>query len=116
MVDRGAAGSALRTIVYFDMQMFFASVKKRNASFPPSRPTPLAFMPTLRRELVFGAKHLHFSSLGISSRHRGQEPQRLFPAHNGAHICHARLARRYILSASVLSRRAYSMVSSPSSS
>jgi hypothetical protein len=29
------------------MQMFFGSVKKRNASSPPSRPTPLAFMPPI---------------------------------------------------------------------
>src|SRR6266853_6927450 len=30
---------------YFAMQTFFGSVKKRSASSPPSRPTPLAFMP-----------------------------------------------------------------------
>src|SRR5215510_1199907 len=30
---------------YFAMQMFFGSVKKRRASSPPSRPTPLCFMP-----------------------------------------------------------------------
>src|SRR5207249_248687 len=30
---------------YFAMQMFFGSVKKRSASSPPSRPTPLCFMP-----------------------------------------------------------------------
>jgi hypothetical protein len=30
---------------YFAMQTFFGSVKNRNASSPPSRPTPLAFMP-----------------------------------------------------------------------
>jgi hypothetical protein len=41
----GAAGSALRNMTYFAMQMFFASVKKCNASVPPSRPTPLCFMP-----------------------------------------------------------------------
>ncbi|MDQ6940115.1 MAG: hypothetical protein M3119_08170, partial [Verrucomicrobiota bacterium] len=29
---------------YFAMQTFFASVKKRSASSPPSRPTPLCFM------------------------------------------------------------------------
>jgi len=40
----GEGGS---TINYFAMQTFFASVKKRSASSPPSRPTPLAFMPTL---------------------------------------------------------------------
>jgi hypothetical protein len=57
------------------MQMFFGSVKKRSASSPPSRPTPLCFMPpTLPYELVSGVKHLHFSSWGTSSRHRGQEP------------------------------------------
>ena len=31
--------------VYFAMQTFFGSVKKRRASSPPSRPTPLCFMP-----------------------------------------------------------------------
>jgi hypothetical protein len=41
----GAAGAALRSTSYFAMQMFFASVKNLNASSPPSRPTPLAFMP-----------------------------------------------------------------------
>src|SRR5213083_3140593 len=30
---------------YFAMQTFLGSVKKRNASSPPSRPTPLCFMP-----------------------------------------------------------------------
>src|ERR1700736_6583281 len=40
----GAAGAALRSAIYFAMQMFLASVKNRNASSPPSRPTPLAFM------------------------------------------------------------------------
>ena len=30
---------------YFAMQMFFGSVKNRSASSPPSRPTPLAFIP-----------------------------------------------------------------------
>src|SRR5438034_11546417 len=30
---------------HFAMQTFFGSVKKCNASTPPSRPTPLAFMP-----------------------------------------------------------------------
>jgi hypothetical protein len=30
---------------YFPMQTFFASVKKWSASLPPSRPTPLCFMP-----------------------------------------------------------------------
>jgi hypothetical protein len=30
------------------MQTFFSSVKKRNASLPPSRPTPLCFMPPRR--------------------------------------------------------------------
>src|SRR5437667_4866960 len=30
---------------YFAMQTFFGSVKNRNASSPPSRPRPLAFMP-----------------------------------------------------------------------
>jgi len=46
----GAAGSALRRTVYFAIQTFFASVKKFNASTPPSRPTPLAFIPTLQLE------------------------------------------------------------------
>jgi hypothetical protein len=41
----GAAGSTRRKVAYFAIQMFFASVKKCNASIPPSRPTPLAFMP-----------------------------------------------------------------------
>src|SRR5438128_1996600 len=41
----GAAGAALHSTIYFAMQMFFASVKNRKASSPPSRPTPLAFMP-----------------------------------------------------------------------
>src|SRR5712691_6101311 len=41
----GATGSTLLQIAYLAMQMFFASVKKCNASVPPSRPTPLAFMP-----------------------------------------------------------------------
>src|SRR5437773_440398 len=31
--------------IYFAMQTFFGSVKKRSASSPPSRPTPLCFMP-----------------------------------------------------------------------
>jgi hypothetical protein len=35
----------LSTINYFAMQMFFGSVKKRSASSPPSRPTPLCFIP-----------------------------------------------------------------------
>src|SRR5947199_6840822 len=37
----------LRTMArsYLAMQTFFGSVKKRNASSPPSRPTPLCFMP-----------------------------------------------------------------------
>src|SRR5437868_9848829 len=30
---------------YFAMQTFFGSVKNRNASSPPSRPTPLCFIP-----------------------------------------------------------------------
>jgi hypothetical protein len=30
---------------YFAMQTFFGSVKKRSASSPPSRPTPLCFIP-----------------------------------------------------------------------
>src|SRR5438128_1581355 len=30
---------------YLAMQTFFGSVKKRNASSPPSRPTPLCFIP-----------------------------------------------------------------------
>src|SRR6266550_8770873 len=30
---------------YFAMQMFLGSVKNRSASSPPSRPTPLCFMP-----------------------------------------------------------------------
>jgi hypothetical protein len=46
----GAAGFALCAIVYFAIQMFFASVKNCNASLPPSRPTPLCFMPTLLPE------------------------------------------------------------------
>ena len=33
------------TVDYFAMQTFFGSVKKRNASSPPSRPTPLCFIP-----------------------------------------------------------------------
>ena len=32
-------------LFYFAMQTFFGSVKKRSASSPPSRPTPLCFMP-----------------------------------------------------------------------
>src|SRR4029434_7016692 len=31
--------------IHFAMQTFFGSVKKRSASSPPSRPTPLCFMP-----------------------------------------------------------------------
>src|SRR5437763_14948517 len=31
--------------LYFAIQTFFGSVKKRNASSPPSRPTPLCFIP-----------------------------------------------------------------------
>src|SRR5215831_3186857 len=31
--------------LYFAMQTFFGSVKNLSASSPPSRPTPLAFMP-----------------------------------------------------------------------
>src|SRR5439155_23216056 len=31
--------------IYFAMQTFFGSVKKRSASSPPSRPTPICFMP-----------------------------------------------------------------------
>ena len=38
-------GAALRKMTHFAIQMFFASVKNRSASSPPSRPTPLAFMP-----------------------------------------------------------------------
>jgi len=30
---------------YFAMQIFFGSVKKWSASLPPSRPTPLCFIP-----------------------------------------------------------------------
>src|SRR6266567_4003303 len=44
----GEGGSTLNRQLpqgYFAMQTFFASVKKRSASSPPSRPTPLAFMP-----------------------------------------------------------------------
>src|SRR5581483_4566131 len=35
----------LQASLYFAMQMFLGSVKKCRASVPPSRPTPLAFMP-----------------------------------------------------------------------
>jgi len=35
----------LRIGSYLAMQTFFGSVKKRSASSPPSRPTPLAFIP-----------------------------------------------------------------------
>jgi len=41
----GAAAAALRSTIYFAMQMFFGSVKNLKASSPPSRPTPLCFMP-----------------------------------------------------------------------
>lgn len=47
-VDRAHAttiGSAARPAIYFAMQTFFGSVKKRSASSPPSRPTPLCFIP-----------------------------------------------------------------------
>ena len=37
--------AALTNSRYFAMQTFFGSVKKRSASSPPSRPTPLCFMP-----------------------------------------------------------------------
>ncbi len=40
---RARAGARIR--VYFAMQTFLGSVKKRRASSPPSRPTPLCFMP-----------------------------------------------------------------------
>jgi len=40
VIDEGLFDS-----LYFAMQTFFGSVKNRNASSPPSRPTPLAFMP-----------------------------------------------------------------------
>ena len=69
---------------YFAMQTFLGSVKKRSASSPSSRPTPLCLMPTrLPDGLVSGVKHLHFSNWGTSSPHRRQGPQRLFPAQNG---------------------------------
>src|SRR4029077_2649002 len=35
----------LAMLDYFAMQTFFGSVKKRSASSPPSRPTPLCFIP-----------------------------------------------------------------------
>jgi hypothetical protein len=74
------------------MQMFFASVKNLKAS------TPLAFIPPiLPGELVFGVKHLRFSSWETFLKHRDQEPQRLFLAYTGARIFLVRLARSHIL-------------------
>ena len=59
LCDRLAAGSTAPSpivfapsMTYFAMQTFFGSVKKRRASSPPSRPTPLCFMP--HREEIFG--------------------------------------------------------------
>src|SRR6266568_1309798 len=45
MFECSLAGSSSNLLHYFAMQTFFGSVKKRRASSPPSRPTPLCFMP-----------------------------------------------------------------------
>jgi hypothetical protein len=56
----------------------------------------LAFTPpAFPDELISGVKHLHFSSWGIFSRHRGPEPQRLPPAQHGARTFRVPLARSH---------------------
>ena len=45
LVYRRAAGKGAVRRCYLATQMFFGSVKKWSASLPPSRPTPLCFIP-----------------------------------------------------------------------
>ena len=63
---QGANVSAHDSLGYFAMQMFFGSVKKRSASFPPSRPTPLCFIPPNGHAQVAHQPAIHPDRAGVN--------------------------------------------------